>query len=157
VDYPPATERVIKAAAERGSTIEPVVFAEGTKTSADAAAQVGCELSAIAKSIVFMVDGQAVVVILSGDRRVDTGKLAQLLGAGDVGRASLEEARRATGFAAGGTPAFGYPHPLTVLIDEGLQRHDEVWSAAGTPTTVYPIALAELVAISGGTFADLAV
>ena len=156
MDYPAATERVIQAASERGLTIVPVVFEDGTKTSADAAAQVGCELSAIAKSIVFVADGEPVVVILPGDRRVDTAKLAAVLGVRDVGRASLEDARRATGFAAGGTPAFGYPHPLTVLIDEGLRRHDEVWSAAGTPTTVYPIALADLATLSGGVFADVA-
>ena len=70
--------------------------------------------------------------------------------------ASLEEARAATGFAAGGTPAFGYATPVPVLIDRSLQRHDEVWSAAGTPTTVYPIDRESLVAASGARWVDVA-
>jgi prolyl-tRNA editing enzyme YbaK/EbsC (Cys-tRNA(Pro) deacylase) len=156
VDLPDASVRVVAAARERGLDIDIHLFPDGTKTSADAAAAVGCELSAIAKSLVFMVDDAPVVVIMSGDHRVDPVRLAAELGGAAARRAGLEEAREATGFAAGGTPAFGYTHPVTVVIDTSLQRHTDVWSAAGTPTTVYPIALADLVAASGARWVNVA-
>ncbi|MBT8202682.1 MAG: YbaK/EbsC family protein [Acidimicrobiia bacterium] len=153
---PDATVRFLEAAARLG--LDPAIhhFPDGTKTSADAAAAVGCELSAIAKSLVFMADDQPVVAILSGDRRVDPAKLAAVVGAESARRATLDEARHATGYAAGGTPAFGYPAPVPVVIDRALFRHDEVWSAAGTPTTVYPIELAALVAASAAQVVDVA-
>lgn len=156
MSIPPASGRVVEAARALGLDIEIHEFPDGTKTSADAAAAVGCELSAIAKSLVFMADGQAVVAILPGDRRLDTAKLAAVVGAAAVRRASLDEARAATGFAAGGTPAFGYPDRLPVFMDLGLRRHEVVWSAAGTPTTVYPVDRARLLAASGAIEADLA-
>ena len=155
MSLPPAAVRVLAAAAALGLQIEIHQFPDGTKTSADAAAAVGCELSAIAKSLVFMADDRPVVAILSGDRRLDPQKLASVMGASSARRASLEEARLATGYAAGGTPAFGYPQPLPVWVDSGLERHEEVWSAAGTPTTVFPIQLTDLVRASGGQLADV--
>jgi len=156
VDLPDASLRVVEAARSRGLDIEIHLFPEGTKTSADAAAAAGCELSAIAKSLVFVVDESPVVVIMSGDHRVDPGLLADAFGGSQARRAGLEEAREATGFAAGGTPAFGYATPVEVVIDRSLRRHTEVWSAAGTPTTVYPIRLDDLVAASGARWVDVA-
>ena len=153
---PEATRRLLESAEQIGLSLDIHHFPEGTRTSADAAAAVGCELSAIAKSLVFMADEEPVVAILSGDHRLDPRKLAAAAGAARARRASLEEARAATGYAAGGTPAFGYPRPLAVFLDKGLGRHEEVWSAAGTPTTVYPIRLAELVRATGARMADLA-
>ena len=153
---PPASQRVVEAARERGLEIDIHLFPEGTKTSADAAAAVGCDLSAIAKSLVFMVDDRPVVAIMSGDRRIDPDRLAAAVGGSKSRRAGLEEAREATGFAAGGTPAFGYSGPVEVVIDRTLQRHTEVWSAAGTPTTVYPILLDDLVRASGARWVEVA-
>ena len=153
---PPATRRFIDAAAEIGIVVEPRVFPEGTRTSADAARAVGCELSAIAKSLVFMAGDDAVLVLISGDQRVDTTKLAAVCGVERARRASLDEAREHSGYTAGGTPAFGLANPLLVLADPLLRRHDEVWSAAGTPTTVYPIDLNTLIDASGARWADLA-
>lgn len=156
MDLPDASLRVAEAARERGLDIDIHLFPEGTKTSADAAAAVGCDLSAIAKSLVFVVDGRPVVVIMSGDRRVDPAALAASMGGSGARRAGLDEAREATGYAAGGTPAFGYAAPVEVVIDRSLRRHTEVWSAAGTPTTVYPILLDDLVAASGARWVDVA-
>jgi prolyl-tRNA editing enzyme YbaK/EbsC (Cys-tRNA(Pro) deacylase) len=156
VELPEASRRVVEAARQRGLDIDIHLFPEGTKTSADAAAAVGCELSAIAKSLVFMVDGRPVVVIMSGDHRVDPVRLAAATGGTESRRAGLEEARQVTGFAAGGTPAYGYTTPVEVVIDRTLQRHSEVWSAAGTPTTVYPILLDDLVAASGARWVEVA-
>ena len=122
MDLPDASRRVVEAARERGLDIEVHLFPDGTKTSADAATAAGCELSAIAKSLVFMVDDRPVVVIMSGDNRVDPGRLASAMGGENGRRAGLDEAREATGFAAGGTPAFGYTNPVDVVIDISLQR-----------------------------------
>ncbi|RPI22059.1 MAG: YbaK/EbsC family protein [Actinobacteria bacterium] len=155
-DLPEATRRFLDAVADLDVTITPRVFPDGTKTSADAAAAVGCDLAQIAKSIVFMVDGEPLIVLMSGDRRVDPVKLAAASGATEARRATLEEAREHTGYAAGGTPAFGHRQPVRVLADVSLRRNDDVWSAAGTPTTVYPIALADLVALSAAEWADVA-
>lgn len=154
--FPEATQRVIAAAIERGLEVDIHQFPDGTKTSTDAAAAVGCELSAIAKSLVFMVGEQPVVAILPGDRRLDPAKLSDVVGTGEARRATLDEARAATGFAAGGTPAFGYSKSLPVFLDVGLERHEEVWSAAGTPTTVYPILLTDLIRASGAEVVDIA-
>jgi prolyl-tRNA editing enzyme YbaK/EbsC (Cys-tRNA(Pro) deacylase) len=155
-ELPEATRRFLSATAHLGIIIEPQLFPEGTKTSVDAAAAVGCDLAQIAKSIVFIVDDRAVIVLMSGDHRVDAGKLADHLSASVARRASLDEARAHTGYAAGGTPAFGYAAALRVVADVSLQSNEVVWSAAGTPTTVYPIALDDLIAVSGADWAEVA-
>jgi len=156
MSLPPTSLRFVAAAEALGLSIDVQEYPDGVKTSADAATAIGCEVSAIAKSIIFMADDKPVVAILSGDTRLDTKKLAMAMGATKVRRAELDEAKTATGFAAGGTPAFGYPSPIAVFIDPQLRRHDEVWSAAGTPTTVYRIPLADLIVASGAVEIDLA-
>ncbi len=153
---PSASDRVVAAARAAGLAIDVHAFPEGTKTSADAAAAIGCAVSAIVKSLVFMVDDGPVVGLLPGDRRLDTVKLAAAAGGKTARRASLDEVRAATGFVAGGTPPFGYPSPLPVFADPALRRHEEVWAAGGTPMTVFPIRLDELIAASGARWADLA-
>ena len=154
---PETSLRVIEAGRRQGISVEMRVFPEGTKTSADAALAIGCELSAIAKSIVFTLDElEQVVVFASGDTRIDTRRLAEAAGADAARRATLEEARSATGFAAGGTPPFGYPGVVRVFADEALRRHELVWSAGGTPTTVFPLLLADLVRAAGAEWVDVA-
>ncbi len=154
---PDTSHRVIAAGLDRGVTVNMHVFPDGTKTSQDAANAVGCALSAIAKSIVLTLDDrEQIVVFASGDTRIDMVRIAASAGAGSARRATLEEARAATGFAAGGTPPFGYPSPLRVFADVALQRNTDVWSAGGTPTTVFPIPLAELVRAAGATWVDVA-
>jgi len=155
-ELPEATERVVRAAEGLGLTIQPIVFPEGTKTSAEAAAAVGADLAQIAKSLVFIVDTDPVLVLMSGDHRVDTERLAATLDADDARRATLEECRDATGYAAGGTPAFGHPRSMVVVADRSLMRNEDVWSAAGTPTTVYPIKLSDLVRAAGARWVDVA-
>lgn len=155
-DLPPATVRFMELAAAAGLDVQPMVFPDGTKTSADAAEAVGCDLSAIAKSIVMMAGDEPVVVMISGDRRVDPKLLATATGRSPVRRASLEEARHHTGWAAGGTPALGYVNSVEVLADRSLRRHDEVWSAAGTPTTIYPVSLDDLVRVAQARWVDVA-
>ncbi len=157
VTIPEAAQRVVEAGRLLGFEVDVHLFPEGTKTSRDAAEAVGCELSAIAKSIVLTVDEtEQVVVFASGDTRIDLERLAAAAGAKSARRATLDEARAATGFAAGGTPPFGYPTPLRVFAEVALRRHDNVWSAGGTPTTVFPIPLASLVGLTGATWIEAA-
>lgn len=153
---PDASRRVIAAGEALGVPVDVHLFPQGTKTSAAAAAAIGCPVSAIVKSLVFMVDDRPVVALVPGDLRLDPLKLARASGGGKARRASLEEAREATGFAAGGTPPFGHAQTLEVLADQGLRRHRTLWAAAGTPTTVFPIDLDDLVRASGALWADLA-
>ena len=120
------------------------VFPEGTKTAEDAAAAIGCPVSAIVKSLVFVVDDEPVVALVPGDLWLETSKLAAAAGGELSRRASLDEVREATGYAAGGTPPFGHARTLPVFADPALKRNDPVWAAAGTPTTVFPISISDL-------------
>jgi len=108
----------------------------------------------IVKSLVFMADGRPVIVFTSGANRVDPSKLAQVAGASEARRASPEEARAATGFAVGGTPPFGHSHSLPTYIDPTLLAFQEVWAAAGTPDSVFPLPPLELERAAGAQPAD---
>ncbi|NIS33871.1 MAG: YbaK/EbsC family protein [Actinobacteria bacterium] len=132
------------------------MYPDGTKTSADAAAAVGAPISAIAKSMAMMVDDDPVIVLMSGDRRVDASKLATAHGGSTGRRATLDEVRRHTGFAAGGTPPIAHPAPLVIYADVSLRRNERVWVAGGTPTTVFEIALDELMRVTAATWVDVA-
>lgn len=152
---PTATQRVIAHARGLGLEMEVSEFPEGTKTAAEAAAAIGCDVAAIVKSLVFTVDGEPVVALVPGDRRLDTGLLAGLAGGEVVERADLATVREATGFAAGGTPPFGHARPLRVFADEALRRYDPVWAAGGTPRTVFPISLGDLERVVGPEWGEL--
>ena len=151
-----AIERFEAAARAAGLAAEIRRFPQGTKTAADAARAVGCEVAQIVKSLVFVADGEPVVALTSGANRVDPGRLAAALGAREVRRATPEEARAATGFAIGGTPPIGYPRPVRMVIDEALLGLPEVWAAAGTPDAVFRTTPAELLRVTGATPASFA-
>ena len=146
-ELPEASRRLVQAIP--GLVFDIHLFPEGTKTAEDAARAIGCPVSAIVKSLVFVVIHQGgteepVLALVPGDLRVDTEALATVAGAIGSRRASLDEVREATGYAAGGTPPFGHATPLRVFADEELRRNDPVWAAGGTPTTVFPISLEDL-------------
>jgi prolyl-tRNA editing enzyme YbaK/EbsC (Cys-tRNA(Pro) deacylase) len=148
-----ALDRFIEAAAAKGLHPDVRRFPQGTKTADDAARAVGCDVSQIVKSLVFLADGRPVLALTSGGNRVDTERLGHALRATQVRRATPEEARAATGFAVGGTPPFGHPAPLQTVLDEDLLACPEVWAAAGTPDSVFPLTPAELIRASGATVA----
>ena len=135
-----AVERFEEAARERGLQLDVRRFPAGTKTAPDAARAVGCDVGQIVKSLVFVADGEPILALTSGANRADLAKLAALLGATDVRRATADEARGATGFAIGGTPPFGFPRSVRTLMDHDLLAFQEVWAAAGSPDSVFPIA-----------------
>ncbi len=130
-------------------------YPEGTRTAVDAAAAVGCDVDQIVKSLVLMAGEQPVLVLCSGANRVDLAKV----GAEFDGRARManaDEVRAATGFAIGGAPPFGHPSPLPTLVDPHLLGFDEVWAAAGTPDSVFPLTPGDLVAATAAREADVA-
>jgi prolyl-tRNA editing enzyme YbaK/EbsC (Cys-tRNA(Pro) deacylase) len=157
MELPDAAARVVAAAEALGVAIDVRVHPEGTKTAADAAAAIGCDVAAIVKSLVFVVDGRPVVALVPGDRRLDPARLAAAVGGVTARRATLAEVRTATGFAAGGTPPFGYVESIAVVADSGLRRSGSVWAAAGTPTAVFSISPDDLVAAAGARWADITV
>jgi prolyl-tRNA editing enzyme YbaK/EbsC (Cys-tRNA(Pro) deacylase) len=154
-DLHPNVSRVVEAGAARGLTITPRRFPEGTKTAADAAAAIGCEVGAIVKSLIFAVDGEVVLAYVSGANQLDERKLATAAGGRKCGRVDADAVRAATGFPIGGVPPFGHATHLRVFVDPDLLAFDEVWAAAGTWNDVFPIAPAELVRASDGAVTDL--
>lgn len=121
-----------------------------TRTAAEAAGAVGCEVGAIASSLVFMADGAPLLVMTSGAHRVDTGALARRLGKSAITRATPEQVRAATGQAIGGVAPVGHPAPVPTVVDEDLRGYPRVWAAAGTPHAVFPTTFDELIMITGG-------
>jgi prolyl-tRNA editing enzyme YbaK/EbsC (Cys-tRNA(Pro) deacylase) len=148
-------QTVVAAAAARGLEIEVLAFPEGTRTAGDAAAAIGCDVAQIVKSLVFVVDGEAVVALVGGADRLDERKLAQVAGGDTVRRANADEVRLATGFAVGGVPPFGHSQPLRCFVDDALLSHDVVWAAAGTPTHVFASAPGALAEAAGAEVAIL--
>jgi prolyl-tRNA editing enzyme YbaK/EbsC (Cys-tRNA(Pro) deacylase) len=151
---PSAIERFEEAATAAGLSLEITRFPQGTRTASDAARAIGCEVGQIVKSLVFVADGQPFVALTSGANRADAGRLAELLGVQAVRRADPEEAREATGYAIGGTPPFGHPRGLGILVDRDLLSYGVVWAAAGTPDSVFPITPEALLRATKGQVAD---
>jgi prolyl-tRNA editing enzyme YbaK/EbsC (Cys-tRNA(Pro) deacylase) len=127
--------KVADRARELGLELKIQQLEGSTKTVSDAAVAVGCREAEIAKSIVFVADGEPVVCIASGQHRIDTDKLAETLDVAEVRQAGADEVRAATGFAIGGVPPFG--HGLPVVFDEALLDHERVWAAAGDPHSLF--------------------
>ena len=140
---PASVERVRAALLAAGHPDSIAAFPEGTRTAADAAAAIGCDVAQIAKSIVFRAGDTAVVVIASGANRVDAGKVAALLGT-PVRRADADWVRAATGFAIGGVAPLGHAGRVRLVLDEDLLTLSPIWAAAGSPSHVFRSEAAEL-------------
>jgi prolyl-tRNA editing enzyme YbaK/EbsC (Cys-tRNA(Pro) deacylase) len=154
-DLPRAAAAVVTAARSLGLELEVREFPEGTRTAADAARAIGCQVDQIVKSLVFVADTDPVLVLTSGGNRVDVVKVGRERSAATVRKADAGEVRAATGYAIGGTPPFGHARDLPVLIDRHLTGFEEVWAAAGTPRHVFPIAPGDLLRATGGLVADV--
>jgi prolyl-tRNA editing enzyme YbaK/EbsC (Cys-tRNA(Pro) deacylase) len=152
----PTALRTWQLLREAGIDAQVVEFDQPTRTSADAAAAIGCSVAEIAKSIVFRgkASGQAVVVVASGDNRVSEAKVAAKLGE-PLARADADFVRTATGYAIGGVAPIGYSQPVKLLLDETLQRFETVWAAAGTPFSVFPVKPDQLRGLTGADWADV--
>ena len=154
-DLHPNTLRVIAAAREAGLEISTRRFPEGTKTAADAAAAIGVTVGQIVKSLVFGVDNEIVMALVSGSNQLDEKKLAAAAGGSKCSRVDADAVRAATGYPIGGVPPFGHATQLRVFVDPDLLQYDEVWAAAGTWNDNFGAAPADIVRVAGGIVTDL--
>ena len=154
-DLHPNTLRVISAAREAGLEITTRRFPEGTKTAADAAAAIGVVVGQIVKSLVFGVDNEIVMALVSGSNQLDETKLAAAAGGSKCSRVDADAVRAATGYPIGGVPPFGHSKQLRVFVDPDLLQYDEVWAAAGTWNDNFGAAPADIVRVAGGVVTDL--
>ena len=154
-DIHPNVVRVMEAARERGLEITTKRFPEGTKTAADAAAAIGVSVGQIVKSLVFGVDTEIVMALVSGSNQLDEKKLALAAGGAKCSRVDADAVRAATGYPIGGVPPFGHTTQLRVFVDPDLLQYDEVWGAAGTWNDNFGAAPADIVRVSGGVVTDL--
>lgn len=151
----PSAEKVAAAlrAAEASGTVRELPAPAPTAIAA--AAQLGCEAGAIANSLVFNADGAPLLILTSGAHRVDTGKVAALIGVSSVKRADPDFVRANTGQPIGGVAPVGHLRQIGTLVDIWLGSYEVVWAAAGHPNTVFPTSFKELSRITGGTGADI--
>jgi prolyl-tRNA editing enzyme YbaK/EbsC (Cys-tRNA(Pro) deacylase) len=152
---PDGVQRVAAVLQAKGHPNVPVMLDDAARTAQQAADALGVELGQIAKSIIFRrkSDDVAVLVITSGDLRVDEKKVETL--AGKIGRADADFVKTKTGFSIGGVPPLAHANPGETLIDRELFRFDEIWAAAGHPHAVFKLSPQDLVRLSGAPVADV--
>lgn len=147
----PERSKIVQAhLTEAGVDTEIRVLPDSARTAQEAAAAIGCDVSAIANSLVFVADEEPILVLTSGGHRVDPAALRQRLGAEHLRMAPASVVRTATGQAIGGVAPVGHPAPLRTYIDGDLAHHDEIWAAAGHPHTVMPLTFETLRRLTGG-------
>jgi prolyl-tRNA editing enzyme YbaK/EbsC (Cys-tRNA(Pro) deacylase) len=151
----PSISRFRAEHARRGGAGEIVILPDAVHTAALAAEALGCEVGAIANSLLFDADGSPVLVLTSGAHRVDTGKTAASVGVTKLRRASPEFVREHTGQVIGGVSPIGHPAPVATYLDSWLQRYDVVWAAAGHPAAVFSTTYDELLLLTGASPIDV--
>ena len=154
---PEAVRRVTDVLQRAGHPHRPIMLDDAARTAQQAAAALGIVVGQIAKSIIFLrqADGAAVLVVTSGDRRVDERKVAALLG--PLGRADASFVKSKTGYSIGGVPPLAHATASVTLIDRELLRFEEIWAAAGHPHAVFRLSPTDLVALTGAPVADVVV
>ncbi|QNA92972.1 MULTISPECIES: YbaK/EbsC family protein [unclassified Microbacterium] len=145
-----SVRRVRDALAAFGASGEVRELPGSTRTAADAAVTLGVDVGAIANSLIFLADGESLLVMTSGAHRVDVEALAARLRVARIRRASAQQVHAATGQAIGGVAPVGHPAPIRTVVDEGLRAHPQLWAAAGTPHAVFPTTFDELVSMTAG-------
>jgi prolyl-tRNA editing enzyme YbaK/EbsC (Cys-tRNA(Pro) deacylase) len=145
----PSITRFREAHARVGGTGEVVILPDSVHTAALAAEALGCEVGAIANSLLFDADGSPVLILTSGAHRVDTAATAQRIGVPGLKRAKPEFVREHTGQVIGGVSPLGHPAPVPTWLDVHLQRYDVVWAAAGHPAAVFSTTYDELARMTG--------
>jgi prolyl-tRNA editing enzyme YbaK/EbsC (Cys-tRNA(Pro) deacylase) len=140
----------------RGGRGEIVVLPDGVHTAALAAAALGCEVGAIANSLLFDAGGTPVLILTSGGHRVDVQQAAAAIGVESLRRASPQFVREHTGQVIGGVSPFAHPAPVPTYLDPWLARYEVVWAAAGHPAAVFSTTYDELRALTGATEVEVA-
>lgn len=154
-DLHPSVVRVQDALLAAGAKGSVRMLDESARTAAEAAAALGVEVGQITNSLIFVADGEPLLVLTSGRHRVDTSKVAELVGVTKVSRADADFVREHAGVAIGGVSPIGHPRPLRTLVDVALNDYDVVWAAAGHTHAVFPTTFDELLTLTGGTPADV--
>ena len=147
----PSVARVQAALHAGGVDVTVRQIDEATPTAAAAAEFLGCEVGAIANSLIFMADGEPILVLTSGAHRVDMALLAGRIGASAITRAKPDDVKAATGQVIGGVAPVGHPAPVRTYLDVALRDYDELWAAAGIPASLFPITYADLLRVTGAT------
>ena len=157
---PEGVQRVLQALLDKGHPHQPLLLDDAARTAQQAADALGVQLGQIAKSIIFRrkPDGVAVLVITSGDRRVDEKKVQALVctQGQKLGRADAQFVKSATGFSIGGVAPIAHALAPVTLIDRDLLRFDEIWAAAGHPHGVFKLHPNDLLHLTGAPIADIA-
>lgn len=151
----PAVAGFRTALGQAGGTGRVVVLPDSVHTAALAAAALGCEVGAIANSLLFDCEGDPVLILTSGAHRVDTAKVAADQGLGRLRRASPEFVRQHTGQVIGGVSPLNHPVPIRTFLDPTLRRYDEIWAAAGHPAAVFSTTYDELLRMTGAQEIDV--
>ena len=147
--------RVRETLKRLGATGEIRHLDDSARTAKEAADALGIEVGQIASSLIFLADGEPVLVIASGGHRVDTDMLSAVLSSAQITKANADDVRNATGFAIGGVAPVGHPQPLRTIVDIALAQYDVVWAAGGHPHCVFPTSYDELLRITGGEAAEV--
>ncbi|HEX7541499.1 MAG TPA: YbaK/EbsC family protein [Anaerolineales bacterium] len=149
--HSPSAEKVQVTLRALGFDCKVIEFQGSTRTSAEAAARIGCQIGQIVKSLIFrgQASGKPVLVLTSGVNRVDESRISHYAGE-SIGRADAEFVRATTGFAIGGVPPVGHVQPLETYLDEDLLQYGKIWGAAGTPNAVFEMTPAALEKMTGG-------
>jgi prolyl-tRNA editing enzyme YbaK/EbsC (Cys-tRNA(Pro) deacylase) len=152
----PSALRIAQLLRDAGIEANVVEFEQPTRTSADAAAAIGCTVAEIAKSVVFRgkASGQAIVVVASGTNRVSEERVAAMVGEA-LARADADFVRAATGYVIGGVAPIGHSQPVKLLLDGDLRQFAKVWAAGGTPHTVFPLTPDELRQVTRAEWSDV--
>jgi prolyl-tRNA editing enzyme YbaK/EbsC (Cys-tRNA(Pro) deacylase) len=156
VQHPESVERFRAALKMHGATGDVVRLDENAHTAQAAADGLGITRDQIANSLVFLADGQPVLVMSSGGHRVDTQKISAALGGKKITKANAADVRAATGYVIGGVSPVGLATTLPTLVDIHLAEFERIFSAGGHPAYVYQTTFAELVRMTGGTPLDVA-
>lgn len=148
--------RVRQALRHLGASGDVLVLSEPVPTAMAAATVLGCDVAAIANSLIFEADGAPLLILASGGHRVDLGRVAGELGTGKIRRASPEFVLTHTGQQVGGVAPVGHPEPLRTVVDQALASFPEVWAGGGAEQAMFPTSFDELVRLTDGTPMDVA-
>lgn len=154
----PTAMRIAALLHKAGIHTQIIEFDSPTRTSAEAAVAIGCQIGQIAKSVVFRGahSDQVIIVVTSGGKRVAEDKVASMVGE-PLTRADASFVRNSTGYAIGGVAPFDYPQPVRMLLDQNLRQYSTVWAAAGTPFTMFAVTPDELSSLVGESWSDVTI
>ena len=143
-------KRVEKSLRDFDKNLKVIALDQTARTAKDAASSLKCELGAIVKSLVFKVEGEFIVCLVSGDKRCSLNKLKKILNKKDVAMANANEVKDHTGFSIGGVSPIGYLKKLNTIIDKSLSRFEHIYGAAGHPDCVFKINYVDLINLTNG-------